>query len=106
MYFAPPFRSEEIARIRIGVAPDDPRKGGAKYILAPFRKSQLVAVDEAPVCTLLRLSDLKRLPGYASGLRRMIPGKAEQSTYWRRSASRSLWRWTRRQYVLCSAFQI
>jgi peptidyl-tRNA hydrolase, PTH1 family len=29
------------------VAPDDPRKGGAKYILAPFRKSQLVAVDEA-----------------------------------------------------------
>ena len=39
--------SEEIARIRIGVAPDDPRKGGAKYILSPFRKSQLVAVDEA-----------------------------------------------------------
>jgi PTH1 family peptidyl-tRNA hydrolase len=40
-------KTEEIARIRIGVAPDDPRKGGAKYILAPFRKSQLVAVDEA-----------------------------------------------------------
>ena len=40
-------QSEEIARIRIGVAPDDPRKGGAKYILSPFRKSQLVAVDEA-----------------------------------------------------------
>jgi peptidyl-tRNA hydrolase, PTH1 family len=40
-------QTEEIARIRIGVAPDDPRKGGAKYILAPFRKSQLVAVDEA-----------------------------------------------------------
>ncbi|HZU29935.1 MAG TPA: aminoacyl-tRNA hydrolase, partial [Candidatus Angelobacter sp.] len=40
-------QTEEIARIRIGVQPDDPRKGGAKYILAPFRKSQLVAVDEA-----------------------------------------------------------
>jgi peptidyl-tRNA hydrolase, PTH1 family len=40
-------QTEEIARIRIGVAPDDPRKGGAKYILSPFRKSQMVAVDEA-----------------------------------------------------------
>jgi PTH1 family peptidyl-tRNA hydrolase len=40
-------QTEELARIRIGVAPDDPRKGGAKYILAPFRKSQMVAVDEA-----------------------------------------------------------
>lgn len=40
-------QTEEIARVRIGVAPDDPRKGGAKYILSPFRKSQLVAVDEA-----------------------------------------------------------
>jgi peptidyl-tRNA hydrolase, PTH1 family len=40
-------QTEEIGRIRIGVAPDDPRKGGAKYILAPFRKSQMVAVDEA-----------------------------------------------------------
>ena len=40
-------QTEEVARIRIGVAPDDPRKGGAKYILSPFRKSQLVAVDEA-----------------------------------------------------------
>ena len=40
-------QSEEIARIRIGVAPDDPRKGGAKYILAPFRKSMLKPLDEA-----------------------------------------------------------
>jgi len=40
-------QTEEIARIRIGVAPDDPRKGGAKYILSPFRKSQLAPVDEA-----------------------------------------------------------
>lgn len=42
-------QTEEIARIRIGVAPpsDDPRKGGARYILSSFRKSQLVAVDEA-----------------------------------------------------------
>jgi PTH1 family peptidyl-tRNA hydrolase len=40
-------QSEEIARIRIGVAPDDPRKGGAKYILSPFRKSMLKPLDEA-----------------------------------------------------------
>jgi peptidyl-tRNA hydrolase, PTH1 family len=40
-------QTDEIARIRIGVAPDGPGKGGAKYILAPFRKSQLPAVDEA-----------------------------------------------------------
>jgi peptidyl-tRNA hydrolase, PTH1 family len=40
-------QSEEIARIRIGVQPDDPRKGGAKYILAPFRKSMLEPLDEA-----------------------------------------------------------
>ncbi len=40
-------QTEEISRIRIGAAPDDPRKGGAKYILGQFRKSQLVAVDEA-----------------------------------------------------------
>ena len=40
-------QTEEVARMRIGVAPDDPRKGGAKYILAPFRKSQMVTVDEA-----------------------------------------------------------
>jgi peptidyl-tRNA hydrolase, PTH1 family len=40
-------QTEEIARIRIGVAPDSPGKGGVKYILAPFRKSQLLAVDEA-----------------------------------------------------------
>src|SRR5438270_9822129 len=40
-------QTEEIARIRIGIAPDDPRKGGARYVLSPFRKSQLAAVDEA-----------------------------------------------------------
>jgi len=40
-------QSEEIARIRIGIAPDDPRKGGARYILAPFRKSMLKPLDEA-----------------------------------------------------------
>ena len=40
-------QTEEIARIRVGIAPDDPRKGGAKYVLAPFRKSQLATVDEA-----------------------------------------------------------
>ena len=40
-------QTEEIARIRIGIAPDDPRKGGARYVLSPLRKSQLAAVDEA-----------------------------------------------------------
>jgi len=40
-------QSEEIARIRIGVAPDDPRKGGAKYILSQFRKSMLEPLDKA-----------------------------------------------------------
>jgi peptidyl-tRNA hydrolase, PTH1 family len=39
-------QTEEIARIRLGVAPEQ-GKGGAAYILAPFRKSQLPAVDEA-----------------------------------------------------------
>jgi PTH1 family peptidyl-tRNA hydrolase len=39
-------QTEEIARVRLGVAPDHPAKGGASYILAPFRKSQLPAVDE------------------------------------------------------------
>src|SRR5262249_55316652 len=39
-------QTEEIARIRLGIAPDPPGKGGAGYILSPFRKSQLPAVDE------------------------------------------------------------
>ncbi len=54
-------QTEEIARIRLGVAPlpihaktgrewgpteKIPAKGGAKYILSSFRKSQLAAVDE------------------------------------------------------------
>jgi PTH1 family peptidyl-tRNA hydrolase len=39
-------QTEEVARIRLGVAPDDPRKGGANYILGQFRKSKLPAVDE------------------------------------------------------------
>ena len=39
-------QTEEITRIRLGVAPDDPAKGGAGYILGQFRKSQLPRVDE------------------------------------------------------------
>jgi PTH1 family peptidyl-tRNA hydrolase len=39
-------QTEEITRIRLGVAPDDPAKGGARYILGQFRKSQLPRVDE------------------------------------------------------------
>ncbi len=38
-------QTQEIARIRLGVAPDRV-KGGASYILSQFRKSQLPAVDE------------------------------------------------------------
>jgi len=40
-------QTEEITRIRVGIAPNDPGKGGASYILSPFRKSQLPAVDDA-----------------------------------------------------------
>jgi PTH1 family peptidyl-tRNA hydrolase len=39
-------QTEEITRIRLGVAPDDPARGGARYILGQFRKSQLARVDE------------------------------------------------------------
>jgi peptidyl-tRNA hydrolase, PTH1 family len=38
--------TEEITRIRLGIAPEPPAKGGMNYVLSPFRKSQLVAVDE------------------------------------------------------------
>ena len=40
-------QTEEVPRIRVGIAPEPPGKGGAKYILSPFRKSQLLKVDEA-----------------------------------------------------------
>jgi len=39
-------QTEEVQRMRLGVAPDDPAKGGARYILGQFRKSQLARVDE------------------------------------------------------------
>jgi PTH1 family peptidyl-tRNA hydrolase len=39
-------QTEEITRIRLGIAPLPPAKGGMNYVLSPFRKSQLVAVDE------------------------------------------------------------
>jgi PTH1 family peptidyl-tRNA hydrolase len=38
--------THEVSRLRIGSAPDHPVKDGARYGLAPFKKSQLVAVDE------------------------------------------------------------
>ncbi|HWX53355.1 MAG TPA: aminoacyl-tRNA hydrolase [Verrucomicrobiae bacterium] len=38
--------TQEIARMRLGSAPDRPVKDGGQYGLAPFKKSQLVAVDE------------------------------------------------------------
>jgi len=39
-------QSQEVPRLRMGIAPESPGKGGAKYVLSPFRKSQLAAVDE------------------------------------------------------------
>lgn len=38
--------TEEVPRMRLGIAPDHPVKDGARYVLAQFRKSQLVALDE------------------------------------------------------------
>lgn len=49
-------QSEEIGRIRIGMAPKDPAKGGARYILGQFRKSILPAVDEALDLTALAVN--------------------------------------------------
>lgn len=39
-------QSQEVPRLRMGIAPESPGKGGAKYVLSPFRKSQLTVVDE------------------------------------------------------------
>lgn len=38
--------TEEVLRIRLGIAPDHPVKDGAGYVLTPFRKSQLAPFDE------------------------------------------------------------
>lgn len=38
--------TQEVSRMRLGSAPDYPVKDGGRYGLAPFKKSQLVAVDE------------------------------------------------------------
>lgn len=38
--------TEEVPRMRLGIAPDHPLKDGSRYVLGQFRKSQLVAVDE------------------------------------------------------------
>ena len=37
--------TQEITRIRMGVAPDHPVGDGARYVLSQFKKSQLEAVD-------------------------------------------------------------
>jgi PTH1 family peptidyl-tRNA hydrolase len=39
-------QTEEITRMRLGIAPEPPAKGGTNYVLSQFRKSQLPAVDE------------------------------------------------------------
>ena len=38
--------TQEILRIRLGIAPDHPVKDGSRYVLGQFRKSQLVALDD------------------------------------------------------------
>jgi peptidyl-tRNA hydrolase, PTH1 family len=38
--------TEEIRRMRLGIAPGHPVKDGSGYVLAQFRKSQLTALDE------------------------------------------------------------
>ncbi|HVO80876.1 MAG TPA: aminoacyl-tRNA hydrolase [Terriglobales bacterium] len=38
--------TQEFLRIRLGIAPERKIKDGVKYVLTPFRKAQLKAVDE------------------------------------------------------------
>ena len=38
--------TDEFLRIRLGIAPERKVEDGAKYVLTPFRKGQLVVVDE------------------------------------------------------------
>jgi PTH1 family peptidyl-tRNA hydrolase len=40
-------RSEEFARIRLGISPGRPVGDGAQYVLSPIKKSHLAALDEA-----------------------------------------------------------
>ncbi len=72
-------QSEEVARIRIGVAPDDPRKGGAKYILAPFRKSMLKPLDEALELTAQAVNVIVN-EGIAVAMNRFNRKNSENST--------------------------
>jgi peptidyl-tRNA hydrolase, PTH1 family len=37
--------TEEVSRLRLGIAPDHPVKDGARYVLAQFKKSQLEPLD-------------------------------------------------------------
>ncbi len=38
--------TQEVPRMRLGIAPVHPVKDGSRYVLSQFRKSQLVALDE------------------------------------------------------------
>jgi PTH1 family peptidyl-tRNA hydrolase len=38
--------TDEIIRVRIGVAPDHPIKDGADFVLSPWKKKELTVVDE------------------------------------------------------------
>jgi peptidyl-tRNA hydrolase, PTH1 family len=38
--------TQEVPRMRLGIAPDHPVKDGTRYVLSQFRKSQLVCLDE------------------------------------------------------------
>jgi peptidyl-tRNA hydrolase, PTH1 family len=38
--------TQEVPRMRLGIAPDHPVKDGTRYVLSQFRKSQLLCLDE------------------------------------------------------------
>jgi peptidyl-tRNA hydrolase, PTH1 family len=71
-------QTEEIARIRIGIAPEQ-GKGGASYILSPFRKSQLPAVDEALELTAQAVAVMLN-EGVATAMNRFNRKNSESST--------------------------
>jgi peptidyl-tRNA hydrolase, PTH1 family len=44
--------TQEFLRIRLGISPDRKVKDGVKFVLTPFRKTQLKVVDEVLDTTL------------------------------------------------------
>lgn len=62
-------QSQEVPRLRMGIAPESPGKGGAKYVLAPFRKSQLAVVDEV-LDTAVNAAEMILQDGIAAAMNR------------------------------------